>query len=419
MNLPKADASKRSARGGLRALLANREFRLIWLIGAATNTLRWLEILAVGVVVFDMTESPFQVAFMVILRFLPMVLLGAVTGVVAERLNRRRFLIAALAVMGGSSLVLAILVLNDQLNLWIIAASVILNGLFWTVDNPVRRTLLGEAVRPDQIGIAMSLDTVTNSMTRFLGPLLGGVFLEFAGLGGIFFLGAVLYFAGLALAWVVRAGTEVSRVARSSAGFLAFLSDGVEVLKTNRVVAGVLAITVIYNVWGFPFVSMIPVIGKNVLGLGPLPVGLLVSAEGAGTLIGALLVLVARTGNHYRRMYTFGLALCLIMALAYSQAGSTVPSGVFLALEGIGAGFFAAMQAALILLNTPPLLRSRVMGLLSVCVGLCTVGFLHIGLLADWVGAQTAVAISAGEGLLMLLLVCWIWPEITQRQQVG
>ena len=270
-------------------LLANREFRLLWLIGAASNTLRWLEILAVGVVVFDMTESPFQVAFMVILRFLPMVVLGAVTGVVAERLNRRHFLIVALAVMGASSSGLALLVYNDLLNLWVIAASVILNGLFWTVDNPVRRTLLGEAVRPDQIGIAMSLDTVTNSTTRFLGPLLGGAFLAFAGLGGVFLLGAVLYFVALVLAVLVRTGSSVSRVVRSKGGIIAFLSDGVEVLKTNRVVTGVLAITVIYNVWGFPFVSMIPVIGKNVLVLGPLPVGLLVSAEGAGTLIGPVL----------------------------------------------------------------------------------------------------------------------------------
>ena len=68
MNRPSADLAVQPGRGGLRVLLANREFRLLWLIGAASNTLRWLEILAVGVVVFDMTESPFQVAFMVILR---------------------------------------------------------------------------------------------------------------------------------------------------------------------------------------------------------------------------------------------------------------------------------------------------------------------------------------------------------------
>ncbi|HIO19112.1 MAG TPA: MFS transporter [Gammaproteobacteria bacterium] len=399
---------------GLRELLRNREFRLIWLIGAASNTLRWLEILAVGVVVFDMTGSPFQVAFMIILRFLPMALMGAFTGVVAERVNRRVFLILSLVFMLGTSVMLTLLAFGGYLNLWVIGLSVVLNGLFWTTDNPIRRTLLGEVVRPAQIGIAMSLDTVTNSTTRFLGPLVGGIFLEFAGLEGVFLVGAVLYAGALLLACVTQPVS--ARQHREHRSMFNFLADGIRVLQTNRVLVGVLAITVIYNLWAFPFVSMIPVIGKDVLGLSPLPVGLLVSAEGAGTLIGALLVLLTRSVAHYRRLYTFGLGISLAMALIYSQMGSFLPSGTFLALEGIGAGFFAAMQAALVLLNTPPKMRSRMMGLLSVCVGLCALGFLHIGLLADWVGAQNAVLICTAEGLVALFLVCWTWPEIIARQ---
>ena len=399
---------------GLRELLRNREFRLIWLIGAASNTLRWLEILAVGVVVFDMTGSPFQVAFMIILRFLPMALMGAFTGVVAERVNRRVFLILSLVFMLGTSVMLTLLAFGGYLNLWVIGLSVVLNGLFWTTDNPIRRTLLGEVVRPAQIGIAMSLDTVTNSTTRFLGPLVGGIFLEFAGLEGVFLVGAVLYAGALLLACVTQPVS--ARQHREHRGMFNFLADGIRVLQTNRVLVGVLAITVIYNLWAFPFVSMIPVIGKDVLGLSPLPVGLLVSAEGAGTLIGALLVLLTRSVAHYRRLYTFGLGISLAMALIYSQLGSFLPSGAFLALEGIGAGFFAAMQAALVLLNTPPKMRSRMMGLLSVCVGLCALGFLHIGLLADWVGVQNAVLICTAEGLVALFLVCWTWPEIIARQ---
>ena len=399
---------------GLGGLLRNREFRLIWLIGAASNTLRWLEILAVGVVVFDMTGSPFQVAFMIILRFLPMALMGAFTGVVAERVNRRVFLILSLVFMLGTSVMLTLLAFGGYLNLWVIGLSVVLNGLFWTTDNPIRRTLLGEVVRPAQIGIAMSLDTVTNSTTRFLGPLVGGIFLEFAGLEGVFLVGAVLYAGALLLACVTQPVS--ARQHREHRGMFNFLADGIRVLQTNRVLVGVLAITVIYNLWAFPFVSMIPVIGKDVLGLSPLPVGLLVSAEGAGTLIGALLVLLTRSVAHYRRLYTFGLGISLAMALIYSQLGSFLPSGAFLALEGIGAGIFAAMQAALVLLNTPPQMRSRMMGLLSVCVGLCALGFLHIGLLADWVGAQNAVLICTAEGLVALILVCWTWPEIIARQ---
>ena len=399
---------------GLGALLRNREFRLIWLIGASTNTLRWLEILAVGVVVFDMTGSPLQVAFMIILRFLPMALIGAFTGVVAERFNRRLFQIFSTGFMMATSVLLTILAFGGYLNLWIIGLSVVLNGLFWTTDNPIRRTLLGEVVQPAQIGIAMSLDTVTNSITRFLGPLVGGLFLEFAGLEGVFLVGAILYACALGLAFLVR--TDPGQHKHGHGGIFSFLTDGIRVLQTNRVLVGVLAITVIYNLWAFPFVSMIPVIGKDVLGLSPLPVGLLVSAEGAGTLIGALLVLLTRSVAHYRRLYTLGLSISLVMALIYSQMGSFFPSGIFLALEGIGAGFFAAMQAALVLLNTPPQMRSRMMGLLSVCVGLCALGFLHIGLLAAWVGAQNAVLICTAEGLIALILVCWTWPEIIARQ---
>ena len=398
----------------LGGLLRNREFRLIWLIGATTNTLRWLEILAVGVVVFDMTGSPFQVAFMIILRFLPMALIGALTGVVADRFNRRLFQIWSLGSMMATSILLTLIAFGGYLNLWVIGMSVVLNGLFWTTDNPIRRTLLGEVVQPAQIGIAMSLDTVTNSTTRFLGPLVGGIFLEFAGLEGVFLVGAILYASALGLAFLVR--TVPSQQQQGRGSIFSFLSDGIKVLQTNRVLVGVLAITVIYNLWAFPFVAMIPVIGKDVLGLSPLPVGLLVSAEGAGTLIGALLVLLTRSVTHYRRLYTFGLSISLAMALIYSQIGSFLPSGAFLALEGIGAGFFAAMQAALVLLNTPPQMRSRMMGLLSVCVGLCALGFLHIGLLADWVGAQNAILICTAEGLIALILVCWTWPEIIARQ---
>ena len=400
----------------LRGLLKNREFRLIWLIGAATNTLRWLEILAVGVVVFDMTESPFQVAFMIILRFLPMAMIGAFTGVIAERFNRRLFQVWSLGFMMTTSMLLTLIVFGGYLNLWIIGVSVVLNGLFWTTDNPIRRTLLGEVVQPAQIGIAMSLDTVTNSTTRFLGPLVGGLFLEFAGLEGVFLVGAILYAGALGLAFLVRAVPGQQQYGHGS--MFSFLTDGIRMLQTNRVLVGVLAITVIYNLWAFPFVSMIPVIGKDVLGLSPLPVGLLVSAEGAGTLIGALLVLLTRSVTHYRRLYTLGLGISLGMAVIYSQMGSFLPSGLFLTLEGIGAGFFAAMQAALVLLNTPPEMRSRMMGLLSVCVGLCALGFLHIGLLADWVGAQNAVLICTAEGLVALILVCWTWPEIIARQKL-
>jgi hypothetical protein len=92
--------------------------------------------------------------------------------------------------------------------------------------------------------------------------------------------------------------------------------------------AGILMVTVVFNLWGFPFISMIPVIGKEILVLNSFYVGLLMGAEGCGALIGALLIAGAGQPRHYRKLYISGLGLYLVMAIMFSQSTSSVGSGV-------------------------------------------------------------------------------------------
>ena len=106
------------------------------------------------------------------------------------------------------------------------------------------------------------------------------------------------------------------------------------------------------------------------------------------------------------------------MAFSFSQTSDFFPAAVFLFLTGVGAGCFSAMQATLVMFCSPLEARGRMMGLLSVCIGLCTVGFLHIGLLANWLGAELAIVVSTVEGFFMLVLVCRLWPEILAPQEV-
>ena len=322
-----------------------------------------------------------------------------------------------LFIMVFTSLFFGVTALSGQITLWLIGTSVMLNGLLWAFDNPVRRTLFADVVRPDQLGIAMTLDSVTNSSTRFLGPLFGGLFLEFAGIEGVFFLGVLLYALAI-LATVFGTRIAGSKLMGSPGGLLSVLVNGLLLLRRERSLLGIMAVTVIFNVWGFPFVSMIPVIGKEVLGLTPLPLGLLVGAEGLGALTGALLIVAFAKVSHYRKLYTYGLFLFLLMAFAFSQVSDFFPAVAFLFLTGVGVGCFSAMQATLVMFCTPMEARGRMMGLLSVCIGLCTVGFLHIGLLANWLGAELAIVVSTVEGFFMLVLVCRIWPEILAPQAV-
>lgn len=396
------------------SLLRDRDFLVIWSVGAISSTIRWLEMLAIGVFVFEVTGSPLQVALMSILRMAPLALFGAIAGAVSERVSRRTLLLVGLVVMSAVAAVLGALVWTQQLRLWHIGVGAVLSGMFWVLDFPVRRTVLGDIAGPMRLGAAMSLDTVTNNGTRMLGPMLGGLLLEVLGLAGVYWLGAGLYLMATIL--MLRLRVPAHGLGGAVVGVAKSIADGLRHLRSQRVLAGVLVVTVIFNLWGFPFVAMIPVIGKDELGLSPLPVGLLMSAEGAGALLGALLLAAFGQMRHYRRLYTLGTALYLSMALAFSQSPWPVASALILLAVGLGTAAFAAMQSTLILLCTPPGLRGRMMGVLSVCIGTAPLGFAHIGMLADAFGAPTAVAISATEGLLALLVTCWLWPELTAAQ---
>lgn len=399
---------------GLR-VIRYPEFLSIWSVGASLSILRWLEMLSVGVVVFDITASPLYVALMIILRFLPFIILGSLSGAISERINRRIGLIVMLSLMAIASLYFALKTVSGQITLPLIAISVLLNGLIWALDFPIRRTLFADVVPAGLLGIAMTLDSVTSNITRFLGPLIGGLFLEFVGIEGVFFLGAALY---LIAALTMVFGTRIAgnRLSEMTGGFFSSLVTGLHVLRQERTLLGVMAVTVIFNVWGFPFFSMIPIIGKEVLGLSPLPLGLLVSAEGLGALTGALLIVALAKVQFYRKLYTYGVFLTLVMAFAFSQASNFLSATLFLFLTGLGAGFFAAMQSTLVMFCTPLEARGRMMGLLTVFIGISTLGFLHIGILAKWLGAESAIVVCTVEGLLMLLLVCRVWPEVLAPQ---
>ena len=393
-----------------RPPLADPRFRRAWAAGAAAQTMRWLEVLVVSVFVFQLTGSARHVALTLFLRMLPSFLFGAFAGVVAERVDRRRMLLAGfagLAMLWGG---LGLLVLTGGIELWHVSAGVFLNGLFWAMDFPVRRTMLGDIAGPERVGMAMALDSSTSNGTRALGPILGGILLESFGMAGAYFLGALMFTLGFLLILSVpyrspRSGTSASIVAN--------LQEGLRYVRGQRVIVGALAVTVVMNVWAFAYLGMVPVIGETVLGLGPFWNGVLMSAEGTGALFAALVIAAAARPAWYTRIYVGGGLLLILCILAFSYSQSFALSLTLLFVGGLGFAGFAAMQSTIVLSFTAPEYRSRVMGVLAMSVGAgAPLGILHIGLLAGWLGAPGAVTTVALEGLLALILVALRWPEL-------
>ena len=332
-------------------LLRDPAFLRLWLAGGVAGVLRWLELLAVSVYVLQTTGSPFLVALMMFLRMAPMFLFGIPAGALADRYDRKHLLIIGLLVLAGAAAALALVAFLDRIALWQIALGTFLNGMFWASEFPVRRIMLGEIAGALRLSRAMALESATSNATRMVGPALGGVLIATIGLYGVFALGAVLYLACVVL--VLPIGYRGSGSGSAGASLLAMLGEGWRFAREERLIVGTLAVTVIVNLWGFAYITMVPVIGERVLGLSPVLIGVLMSTEGLGAVIGALLVARYDHPAQYTRIYTGSSAAFLLGVLAFALSTWFPLSLALILICGIGIAGFAVMQTTIVFLAAP------------------------------------------------------------------
>jgi MFS family permease len=393
-----------------RWLFGELDFRRLWVVGLVVFSVRWLEMLAVAVFAYQRTGSPFVVALLTMLRMLPMALFGALIGAAAERVERRRALVFVVALMLLCSMALAFLAWSDALEVWHLALASFISGLTWTTDNPVRRTMIGEVVGPARMSAAMSIDVGANNASRMLGPTVGGILLATFGIGGAFTVSVAGYLVALAVALRVRHRNAATP--STTAGVLERMIEGLMLVRRDPRLSGTMVITVIYNTFGWPFTSLIPVIGQDNLGLGPAGIGLLASMDGVGAFCGAILIALCAKPPHFARLYIGGVAIYLLMLPVFALAGFPPLAASVLLLTGLANAGFSIMQATLVYLAAPPEMRGRVFGVLSVCIGVGMVGFLHLGWLAGMIGATWAIMTIGAEGLVVLLLTRRWWRAV-------
>ena len=370
--------------------------------------------LVFGIYVYAETRSATITAAMTLLRVLPLSLFGVFGGAVADRVDRRRLMQWGLVGMCVLSTGLAVLAWSGRIEVWHLGVASFLGGTLWITDFPVRRALIGDVIRGPFLGRAMGVDTLANNGTRMLGPLLGGTLLATVGLAGTFVISAVLH----ALCWVAFQAVRFPSPARSApphGNVWRSVAEGLRYLRGDRRLASVLAITVVFNVWAFPMISMIPVIGEESFRLGPSAVGFLAATEGAGALIGSIMVAILARPPNFMRLYFAGCLFYLVFSIAFAASPFPWLAGVMLFVVGLGGAAYAAMQTTLVITSTPAEVRGRMMGVLTVFIGTSPLGFYHIGVLADWIGARDAVALVGLEGLIAAIVVSLIWPEIHRR----
>ena len=393
-----------------RLLADSRYFRL-WSIGLLCGIVRWLELLAFGVYAFDVTGSPALVALVVMLRFLPLSLFGVFMGALSDIVSPERLMTGAIAaIMCVSIAVFAAFRLAEP-GYWLVAGAAFASGVFWATDLPIRRKILASHAPPGRLAGAMALDGATSNGTRMLGPLVGGALYQALGVDGVFALGAVLYAGALVIALTLPATppAETSDPARPLRRALRGAKEAWAYARRNGDVMRILWVTVVFNIWGFPYLAMIPVIGREDLSLTASMIGGITAVEGAFALFGALLLTRTVAERWFRPIYWGGTMLLILVIFAIGLLPGFWTLTLGLALGGLCAAGFAVMQSTLIYHAAPPEMRGRFLGLMTICIGAGVIGFANVGLTAEVFGAADALWIIALEGVIPMLLILRGW----------
>ncbi len=403
-----------------RLLFGNRTFLAVWGTGALVGIVRWLQFLALGIHTFEITGSPLLVSLIPLLWMLPLALCGPFVGVFADRSDRKLLVLVSLTIALLFSLAMAVAAARLSFGFWPVALASFVGGMLWATDIPVRRRLLGDVTKAEDLAPAMSLDSAASSSTRMLGPVLGGVVLEWFSLSGVFILSTALFAICVVAIASIPSAKDARKLRVRGGHFFGELMSGFRFVIEDARLRWIFSITIVFNLWGFPFTSMIPVVGADILGLGPALIGLLSSGEGLGAFIGAIALALFARPRQFAVIYHFGTAIYLLLigilgliCLSFS-AGAEDETGtlasflvamMILLAIGLAGACFSAMQSALSYLNAPAEYRSRILGALTLCIGTGPIGFLHIGWLAENFGPSIAFLINAAEGLLALSIL--------------
>ncbi len=358
------------------------------------------------------TGSALVVSLTVFARMLPLLFLGGIASSLAERRDRRTTLLLALATMLVTAAALLGASLAGLLTVPLVMAAAVLGGVFWAVETPLRRTMLAEAGGMERIGQSMGLEIATNQLTRLTGAVMGGTIIALLGLGGVFFSGVLLYAGAILLILGLDRSPPSRRGGRSLREILAGLAESVREARRSDLLTGSLLISAVFNLWAFPYFALGPVVGREVLELGPSGIGVLMGMEPLGALFGSILIAARLHPRLFAPLYGLSPIVFVLGTTLFAVAGSNILAHLALFGAGLGMAAFAVMQMILPIYAAPPEMRVRMVGLMAMTIGVAPIGFAHAGLLAEWLGAQNALLVLAAEGGFATLAVLVRYPAL-------
>ena len=397
------------------ALLGDRNFLIIWISKSIHEMSRRMELLVLGYLILKLTGSAFHVGLISVFLNGPRPVLSLYAGHIADRFNRRLILIIVHSAYLLSAVMILVALATGHIGHWFIFGTILFQGTAKVMDDPSRRTAILDLSGEARLANAMSLETINNNAGKIIGPLLGGILIAVTGFIGAYAVIAILDIVALILMIKLRLPSR-TRNERLDLPVWGSLLQGIQYSIRNRMVLGVLAVSLVMNGLVFPIQYFIPVIASEVLSVSTVLGGILGSADGIGNLIGASMIAMKRNIQRHGILFIGGALVIGIAVTLVAWSPWFIVSFALLLVGGWGQAGFSTMQATIVLLASHQELRGRTQGAQGLVNGLGhLIGGYEIGAIASAFGITLAIGLNAGVGIVLLIVLAIITPLVKQR----
>jgi len=382
----------------------HRNFRMYFIAQIISVTGTWLQMTAMPWLVYSITNSPLLLGTVSFLGQIPILLISPFAGAAADHYNKRKILIISQLVLALQALLLAVLTISGKIQIYHLFILAILLGIASAFDMPARQSFIIELVGKDDLMNAIALNSFIINSTRMIGPAVAGILVASFGEGLCFLLNSISFIPVIIILFIIKS-TLISHADKSTP-ISQKLVSGVNYVRNSKDISSlILMISATSAIISFPMVLM-PVFVKEVFKLDVKFLGILMSASGIGTLIGALRIASNKSSGNLKKIIFYSAIGFGISVIAFSLSKNIYLTILFIACVG----YFMVSQLVstntLIQMLVSDDMRGRVMGFYTMAfMGFAPLGSLTAGVLAHKLGAPVTVTIGGTMCLVLSVII--------------
>jgi MFS family permease len=385
--------------GAFRALSYPNYF-WFWSSYFVSNVGSWMQSVAQGWLLFELTSSPFYLGLFSSLRMVLLLSFFVLGGLMSDRWERRKVMLWIQVISALTALGLALLVSFKAIQVWHIFVLGAITSTTWAFEQPVRQALIPQLVPREDLVNALALNAVTWNGAGLLGPSLVGISVGAIGIDGCFYVNVVSYLAVIIALMQMHVPPNISDGPRATV--LQSLFDGFGYVRREKVITTFLLVSAIFNIFGRSFITLLPVFAKDILRVGASGLGFIAAGPGLGTIFGSLgLASLGRVEARRSILITILLAFSVTL-FAFAASADFRIAFTCLVVVGALSTVFETLLNTSIQLRVVEAYRGRVMGFYGLTGGgLREFGGMQAGFLAEWSSAP--FAIEAGAVILAVV----------------